>query len=102
MIQSLYMKLLVLACLSLFAALGEISAQDQRWDLQRCVEYGMKNNINVRLTTIQADRSQINYDQSKLAALPTLGYGLSHGFSLVEHLIVQQTSTQAVQRCLSK
>jgi outer membrane protein len=81
MIQSLYMKLLVLACLSLFAALGEISAQDQRWDLQRCVEYGMKNNINVRLTAIQADRSQINFDQSKLAALPTLGFGLSHGFS---------------------
>jgi outer membrane protein len=81
MIQSLYMKLLVFACLFLFAALGEISAQDQRWDLQRCVEYGMKNNINVRLTAIQADRSQINYDQSKLASLPTLGYGISHGFS---------------------
>lgn len=81
MTQSLNMKLLCLACFFLFAVLGENFAQDQRWDLQRCVEYGMKNNINVRLTAIQADRSQINYDQSKLAALPTLGYGISHGFS---------------------
>lgn len=58
-----------------------LSAQDNHWDLKRCVEYGMKNNINVRQADLQAQASAINLNQSKLQSIPSLSYGLSHGFS---------------------
>ena len=58
-----------------------LQAQDQKWDLRRCVEYGLKNNINVRQAEIQAQSSEINFDQSTLQRIPSLSYGVTHGFS---------------------
>jgi len=55
--------------------------QGSLWDLKRCVEYGMQNNINVRQAEINAEQSRITLNQSKLQQLPTLGYSLTHGFS---------------------
>ncbi len=75
------MKLSVLASFFILLTSNIIFAQDQRWGLQRCVEYGMKNNINVRQAVLQAEQSKINYEQSQLQGLPTFTYGLSHGFS---------------------
>jgi outer membrane protein len=55
--------------------------QGALWDLKRCVEFGMQNNINVRQAEINAEQSQITLNQSKLQKIPTLGYSLTHGFS---------------------
>lgn len=55
--------------------------QGSLWDLRRCVEYGMQNNINVRQAEITAEQSRITLNQSQLQQLPTLGYSLTHGFS---------------------
>jgi outer membrane protein len=41
----------------------------------------MNNNITVRQAKIQADQSEINYQQSNLQRIPSLSYGLTHGFS---------------------
>jgi len=41
----------------------------------------MNNNISVRQAKIQADQSEINYQQSNLQRIPSLSYGLTHGFS---------------------
>lgn len=81
MIQSFLMRFLVLSSLFFFVFNGHITAQDDRWDLQRCIEYGMKNNINVQQARLLAEQSKISYDQSRLQQIPTLGYGASHGFS---------------------
>ena len=67
--------------LLLFAFQLNINAQDNKWDLRRCVEYGMQNNVSVKQAEIQADRSSINFQQSSLQYWPTLSYGLTHGFS---------------------
>ena len=67
--------------LLLFAFQLNINAQDNKWDLRRCVEYGMQNNVSVKQAEIQADRSSINFQQSSLQSWPTLSYGLTHGFS---------------------
>lgn len=56
-------------------------AQGDTWDLLRCVEHGMKNNISVKQAEIQAQQAEINYRQANLQKLPTLQYGLTHGFS---------------------
>ena len=57
------------------------NGQDNKWDLRRCVDYGMKNNISVKQAAIQAEVSAIIYQQSALQKLPSLSYGLTHGFS---------------------
>jgi outer membrane protein len=75
------MKLSFLLCLLVLSVHLTTNAQDQKWDLQRCIEYGMKNNISVRQANIQADLSKINYEQSQLQGIPSLSYGMSHGFS---------------------
>jgi outer membrane protein len=56
-------------------------AQGDKWDLLRCVEYGMKNNISVKQAEIQAQQAEINYQQANLQKLPSLQYNLTHGFS---------------------
>jgi outer membrane protein len=60
---------------------GMAFGQGAYWDLKRCVEYGMNNNITVRQAKIQAEQSEINYQQSNLQRIPSLSYGLTHGFS---------------------
>jgi len=58
-----------------------VKAQGDKWDLRRCVEFGLKNNINIRQAEVQAQSSEITYNQSSLQRIPSLSYGLTHGFS---------------------
>jgi outer membrane protein len=61
---------------------GTLAAQGvEKWDLRRCVDYAMKNNISVRQADITARSSEIALKQSKLAQIPSLTYNLTHGFS---------------------
>lgn len=73
------MRVLLFCVMSLTTGLA--FGQGSYWDLKRCVEYGMNNNISVRQAKIQADLSEINYQQSGLQRIPSLSYGLTHGFS---------------------
>lgn len=71
----------VLLFMVMSASAGMAFGQGAYWDLKRCVEYGMNNNISVRQAKIQAEQSEINYEQSNLQRIPSLSYGLTHGFS---------------------
>ncbi len=53
----------------------------EQWDILRCVDYALKNNISVRQTDLQSRFSALTYSQSKSARLPSLNYGASGGFS---------------------
>jgi outer membrane protein len=58
------------------------SAQkNAKWDLRRCVEYAMANNISVKQADIQARVSAIGLKQSKLDKYPSLNYQMSHGLT---------------------
>ena len=52
-----------------------------KWDLRRCVEYALTNNISVRQSDIQARLSAISLKQSKLEQIPSLSFSGNHGFS---------------------
>jgi outer membrane protein len=67
-----------------FAGFFVLSVQGQHsaiWDLRRCVEYAMANNISVRQADIQARAAEVILKQSKYSRLPSLNYSLNHGFS---------------------
>lgn len=73
---------LLLAQLLLLAPAA--SAQD-KWDLRRCVEYALANNISIKQADVQARLSKLTLDQSRLSQIPTLlaggGGGLNFGRS---------------------
>lgn len=73
-------KLLLLLPLSLFILVRTGYAQD-KWDLRRCVEYAVANNISVKQADIQARLNKLTLKQSQLSQIPTLGFGAGLGIN---------------------
>jgi outer membrane protein len=61
---------------------GSAKAQE-KWNLLKCVEYAMTNNISVKQLELQSKISELQYKQSKLGQIPSLnlsgGPGLYSG-----------------------
>jgi outer membrane protein len=55
-------------------------AQD-KWDLRRCVEFAVTNNISVKQADVQARLAALTLEQSKLNQLPSLNFSGSSGFN---------------------
>lgn len=53
----------------------------EKWTLQRAVQYAVDNNISVKQADIQARLSEITYQQSKLNRLPSLGISGNTGIN---------------------
>jgi outer membrane protein len=56
---------------------ASISRAQQKWNLKSIVDYAMANNINVKLTDVQAKVAAINYSQSKLSQYPNANFSTS-------------------------
>lgn len=69
-------------CIQLIICLFAITTShaQEKWDLQQCVDYALKNNISVRQADIQARIYGLTYQQSKLAQLPTVNMQNSAGY----------------------
>src|SRR6476646_10055383 len=69
----------------------------QKWDLRRCVEYAMKNNITVKQADIQARYQALQLQQAKFNQYPTAnltsGLGMQFGRS-IDPTTNQFTTTQ--------
>ncbi|HVM88683.1 MAG TPA: TolC family protein [Puia sp.] len=71
-------KLLLLKLTCLLFLFGQ--AQD-KWDLKRCVEYAVANNISVKQTDVQARLAELTLKQNKASQIPTLGFGANVSYS---------------------
>ncbi|MCS6967336.1 MAG: TolC family protein [Cytophagales bacterium] len=49
--------------------------QDHRWDLQRCINYALENNLQLKNSLLAIEAAQVNLLQSKMARLPNLNLG---------------------------
>ena len=54
----------------------------EKWDLQRSVEYALKNNISVRQADLQSRFSELTLKQDKAARIPSLNFSGSVGYRL--------------------
>lgn len=54
----------------------------EKWDIVRCVDHAVKNNISVRQTDLQSRFSALTYQQNKASQLPTLNFSTSIGYRL--------------------
>jgi outer membrane protein len=55
-------------------------AQD-KWDLRRCVDYAVANNISVKKQDVQARLAALTYQQSNLSKYPNLNFNTSAGIN---------------------
>lgn len=62
------------------------SFAQEKWDLRKCVDYALQNNISVKQADVQARLSRLLADQSKLTHLPNANASVSttyqHGLNI--------------------
>ena len=58
-----------------------MAQQSQEWDLKRCVEYALANNISVKQQDVQARLSELTLKQNKLNQYPNASLGLNSGIN---------------------
>jgi outer membrane protein len=69
--------------LLLFVVFFTIAATAQeKWDLKRCVEYAMQNNLTVKQTALQESVSALNLKQSRTARYPNASVSINSGYSI--------------------
>jgi outer membrane protein len=76
-----YIKLgLCLLTCSVFFINSIFAQTAEKWDLRKCVEYAMANNISVRQADVQARIIALTYEQSKLSQYPSANLQNSAGY----------------------
>lgn len=55
-----------------------VQAQDN-WDLRRCVEYALANNLSVQQTSVQAQVAEVNEKQTRWSQYPTADFSTNTG-----------------------
>ncbi len=66
--------LIIVGLFASTACLGQ-----EKWDLRKCVEYAMENNISVRQADVQSRIVALTYEQSKLSQYPSANLQNSAG-----------------------
>ena len=64
----------------LLGALFSVQAQET-WGLEKCIDYALQNNIQIKQTELQLQLNQINQERNLGAFLPTLNASASHGYN---------------------
>jgi outer membrane protein len=71
------------------------------WTLQQCIEYALKNNIQIRQTELNRQINEVTLSQYKANLLPTLNANASHSYNF-GRTIDQYTNTFADKLVLSE
>jgi len=67
-------------CLLLGMGLGLESQAQEEWDLRRCVEYAIANNISTKQADVQRRISELLYKQGKKAWVPSADFNTNTGY----------------------
>ena len=70
---------------------GHSGVAQETWSLQKCIEYAMENNIQIKRQTLNTNYSQNQVNQAKADMLPNLNAAASDNFSYGRSLNVQNT-----------
>lgn len=69
----------LLTAISLF--ISSLVTGQEKWDLRRCVEYALANNISVKQADIVARTTELTLKQSKLAQYPSANFSNNSGIN---------------------
>lgn len=70
----------VFSALIIFAFASSLKAQE-KWDLRKCVDYAVANNITIKQSDVQEKIAAIQYRQAKLNQYPTLNFNGNTSFN---------------------
>lgn len=75
-----------------------ISAQE-KWDLQKCIDYALENNLSIQQSSLNIERAEIGLTQSKFSLLPNLNAQATHGYNFGQRIdpFTNQFATERVQ-----
>jgi outer membrane protein len=90
-IGALLITLLILCCAGSVTAQAITTSQD-KWDLKRCVEYALTNNLSVKQTSVQADVAEIAHQQARWQQYPSADF--SHNTGLQWGRSIDPTTNQ--------
>lgn len=76
MIRCTYLLVGLVAAITSFA-----QPAVEKWDLQKCVEYALENNISVKQADLQVRFAKLDLQQSKWAQYPYANFSSSLGYS---------------------
>lgn len=75
-------RFFLISCLILAAGASLIAAgQDGTWTLEKCIEYALKQNIQVRKSELSNQRSGLYAGQAKAQRLPSVNASISQNFN---------------------
>jgi Outer membrane protein len=74
------MKKYIIAALAVFLTAGSSQAQ-QKWSLEQCIDYALKNNLSLKSSDISAKSQEIRRQQARNQRLPDLSASGSQYFS---------------------
>ncbi len=83
-------RLFQLTALLVLIFSGAVNAQ-QSWDLQRCVDYALENNIRIQQQDINSQYYENELQQAKNNCLPSVNGGLSNSFNFGRSLQYDNT-----------
>ena len=59
----------------------QLFGQENSWSLERCVQYALENNIQIKQYELNSQYYENNYFQSKIGVLPNLNFTADHSYS---------------------
>ncbi len=71
----------IICNLLLFLIISNSTIAQEKWDLRKCVDYALTNNINIKQTDIQAKIAAVNYQQNKQSLYPSLNFSGGPSFN---------------------
>ncbi len=74
-------RIFFVTCITLLSFLPGIARSQSAWGLRQCVEYAIKNNIQLKQTVLNSELSKSYYIQSQANLLPTLNGSASHNYN---------------------
>jgi len=86
--------------LFLVLCIGVLSSDAQQvWSLKQCIDYALKNNIQIKQSQLNVDLAEMDLLQSKAAILPNLNGSASHAYNYgrTVDMYTNQFATQRVQ-----
>ncbi|NVO02597.1 MAG: TolC family protein [Bacteroidetes bacterium] len=84
---------------SIIFAFSYHSEAQKEWSLQKCIEYALENNIQIKQQLLNTDLSKANLDQSKASVLPNINGSASHAYNYgrTVDMYTNQFATERVQ-----
>lgn len=80
------MRTILYSLFLVFLLSGGVNAQQpavaKAWTLEECIDYALKNNIQVRQTELNTELSKVNLTQNEGNLLPSINAGASHSYNI--------------------